>query len=74
MPNSDSRLLFLSGDQDQKCIFWELKKLENNYKVEKLGQLDGHTETIDFIKFNFDQKLCVTGGLNNALRIWDGFD
>ena len=33
--------------------------------------MENHTESIDFIKFNFDGKLCVTGGLNNALRIWE---
>ena len=30
----------------------------------------GHTETVEFIKFNFDGKLMVTGGMNNKLRVW----
>jgi WD40 repeat protein len=29
-----------------------------------------HTETVEFIKFNHDGKLCITGGMNNLLRIW----
>mgnify|MGYP001202669301 FL=1 len=33
-------------------------------------ELEGHTETVEFIKFNFDGKLCVTGGMNNVLRVW----
>ena len=33
-------------------------------------ELEGHTETVEFIKFNFDGKLCVTGGFNNILRVW----
>lgn len=35
-----------------------------------MGELPGHTETIEFIKFNHDGKLCVTGGMNNVLRVW----
>jgi WD40 repeat protein len=34
-------------------------------------ELEGHTETVEFIKFNHDGKLLVTGGMNNALRIWN---
>lgn len=33
--------------------------------------LPGHTETVEFAKFNHDGKLLVTGGMNNQLRIWD---
>lgn len=25
---------------------------------------------MEFVKFNFDGKLCVTGGMNNVLRVW----
>ena len=31
----------------------------------------GHTETVEFIKFNFDGKLMITGGMNNQLRVWN---
>ena len=40
------------------------------YDCEKIMELEGHTETVEFIKFNFDGKLCVTGGFNNVLRVW----
>lgn len=40
------------------------------YECVKLGELEGHTETVEFIKFNHDGKYCVTGGMNNVLRIW----
>ena len=33
--------------------------------------LAGHTETVEFVKVNFDGKLMVTGGMNNHLRIWN---
>lgn len=33
--------------------------------------LAGHTETVEFIKFNHDGKLLVTGGMNNSIRIWE---
>lgn len=33
-------------------------------------ELEGHTETVEFVKFNFDGKLCVTGGFNNVFKVW----
>ena len=40
------------------------------YTCEKVMELEGHTETVEFIKFNHDGKLMVTGGFNNVLRVW----
>ena len=40
------------------------------YKCVKRGELPGHTETLEFIKFNHDGKMVVTGGMNNVLRVW----
>jgi ribosome assembly protein SQT1 len=34
-------------------------------------QLPGHTETVEFIKFNYDGKLMATGGMNNKIRVWN---
>jgi WD40 repeat protein len=34
-------------------------------------ELPGHTETVEFAKFNHDGKLLVTGGMNNVLRVWN---
>ena len=36
--------------------------------------LSEHTETVEFIEFNHDGKLCLTGGLNNQFIIWDVTD
>lgn len=36
-----------------------------------MAELSGHTETVEFAKFNFDGKYLVTGGMNNTLRVWD---
>jgi ribosome assembly protein SQT1 len=33
--------------------------------------LSGHTETVEFIKFNHDAKLLATAGMNNKIRIWN---
>ena len=33
--------------------------------------LPGHTETVEFIKFNHDGKLMATAGMNNQIRIWN---
>ena len=40
------------------------------YECIKVGELEGHTETVEFIKFNHDGKYVVTGGMNNVLRVW----
>ncbi len=45
-----------------------LKKLFN---AEKVCELVGHTETVEFCKFDSSGKWLVTGGMNNFLRIWD---
>ena len=46
------------------------KKELGKYVCEKIGELEGHTETLEFIKFNHDGKYCLTGGMNNKLRVW----
>ena len=69
---------FISGDGGNKCFVWTIRpKVEatdagqsTRYECVKTGELEGHTETVEFIKFNFDGKLCVTGGMNNVLRVW----
>ena len=35
-----------------------------------MKELAGHTETVEFAKFNFDGKFMISGGMNNQLRIW----
>lgn len=33
--------------------------------------LEGHNETVEIIKFNFDGKLMASAGMNNKVRIWN---
>jgi WD40 repeat protein len=62
---------FVSGDGNDKCFVWQVKpKNENQHECVKIGELVGHTETVEFIRFNHDGKLCLTGGMNNTLRVW----
>lgn len=37
-----------------------------------IKELEGHTETVEFTKFDASGRWLVTGGMNNVLRIWDG--
>lgn len=66
---------FISGDGNDKCFVWAIKPRagdeQKRYECVKIGELEGHTETVEFIKFNYDGKLCLTGGMNNTLRIWE---
>ena len=41
------------------------------YSVETVCELAGHTETVEFCKFDSTGKWLVTGGMNNFLRVWD---
>lgn len=41
------------------------------HTTEKLFELVGHTETVEFCKFDSTGKWLVTGGMNNFLRVWD---
>ena len=41
------------------------------YCVERVCELVGHTETVEFCKFDSTGKWLVTGGMNNFLRVWD---
>lgn len=61
---------FISGDGKDKCFIWKVVKDQGNHKCLKVGELEGHTETLEHIKFNHDGKLCITGGMNNVLRVW----
>ena len=63
---------FLSGDGDDKVFQWQVRPTEDQtgFECVKTGELEGHTESVEFIKFNHDGKLCVTGGMNNVLRVW----
>jgi WD40 repeat protein len=37
-----------------------------------IKELEGHTETVEFTKFDCSGRWLVTGGMNNVLRVWDG--
>jgi len=39
--------------------------------TEIVCELKGHTETVEFCKFDPSGKWLVTGGMNNQLRVWD---
>ena len=47
----------------------EAPKVE--FGTELVAELPGHTETVEFTKFDSSGKWIATGGMNNLLRIWD---
>ena len=75
--------LFVSGDGRDKCYAWtiseailedeEMKEGDNTPKADakRVHELKGHTETVEYCKFDASGKWLVTGGMNNVLRVWD---
>ena len=45
--------------------------VQYSYSTEQVCELPGHTETIEFCKFDASGRWLVTGGMNNLLRVWD---
>ena len=41
------------------------------FNTEIVAELPGHTETVEFTKFDASGKWIATGGMNNLIRIWD---
>jgi WD40 repeat protein len=50
---------------------WKIIEKEGIKRCIKVGELEGHSETVEFVKFNFDGKLCITGGMNNVIKVWN---
>jgi len=46
----------------------------NRFKTVPVHELKGHTETVEYAKFDSSGKWLVTGGMNNLLRVWDVCD
>jgi len=59
------------GEEEKKDSEVAEPVVNNGYSVEKVCELPGHTETVEFIKFDSSGKWLVTGGMNNVLRVWD---
>ncbi len=75
---------FVSGDCEDKALVWKIvkddsveeEKKDPRVKVKTVlhKQLAGHTETVEFLKFNHDGRLLATGGMNNQIRIFNTDD
>lgn len=61
------------ADQVEKQIEKVLGKTEDPDQLVtvRIHELPGHTETVEFCKFDASGKWCVTAGMNNQLRVWD---
>lgn len=58
-------------DEEAKNVDLNTPKSKEMYKAIQVAQLKGHTETVEFCKFDASGKWLVTGGMNNLLRVWD---
>ena len=43
----------------------------SDYKTFKIHELEGHSETVEFCKFDSSGRWLVTAGMNNIARVWD---
>ena len=37
---------------------------------EELARLDGHTDSVTSVGFNFDGEMVATGGMDGKVRVW----
>jgi WD40 repeat protein len=78
--------VFVSGDLKDKAFVWKIEAKNEadieaeesktdapiqKFKSSQTAELPGHTETVEFCKFDSSKKWLVTGGMNNVLRVWD---
>lgn len=78
-PREDGSIIFVSGDGRDKAYVWSVEKMDLNQQVEenkdntpnrtfrslKIHELIGHTETVEFCKFDSSGKWMATAGMNN---------
>lgn len=44
---------------------------KTDYESFKIHELEGHTETVEYCKFDTSGRWMVTAGMNNMARVWD---
>lgn len=44
---------------------------KTKYDSFKIHELEGHTETVEYCKFDSSGRWMVTAGMNNMARVWD---
>ena len=61
--------LFLSGGGDDKAYLWDISNGSNNSSSSRYEFQ--HNDTVSSVGFNFDGTLCLTGGYDGYVKIWD---
>ena len=72
MKLTDEQMKAMQENAEEEEIKEEMKedpKVE--FGTEIVAELTGHTETVEFTRFDSSGKWIATGGMNNLLRIWD---
>ena len=62
--------LIITGGGDDVAFIWNYPTYMNA-TTRKHIRLEGHTDTITSVGFNFDGSLCLTGAYDGQVRIWD---
>ena len=62
--------LVLTGGGDDVAYLWNYPTTMN-ITTRKVVRLEGHSDTITSVGFNFDGSLCLTGAYDGQVRIWD---
>jgi angio-associated migratory cell protein len=69
--------LVLTGGGDDKSFLWrfpvtsKLVEADHQQEVDGVVPLEGHTDTITSVGFNFDGSMALTGAYDGTIRIWN---
>ena len=74
----DGDPIFVSGDKGEQAIVWQVQKDEEEkdesiikWTAKEVARLQGHTETVEFSRFDSSGKFVATCGMNNQVRVWE---
>jgi ribosome assembly protein SQT1 len=70
-PNVGDYVIIATGSGDDSAYLFHFNKVTNTIQQETVLHLQGHTDTVADIQFNFDGEFVATAGYDNRVGIWE---